>query len=176
MSFETSALPISGGVLVAGFIYAGASLFILGPLVAERTIEASDWSQQCQAGLQAEIEATRTPEKIIPQMDCRSTLGSFLPELAKICDQYGNPDFGGPASSLLRQQEKVRRAAEEKRLALTASQSTSRCDCAANVVAQDRNWAIHAGSLRLISPPQVTRLSSELSRALQSSHCTSRSQ
>ncbi len=166
-------LPISGGVLIASLLYAGTSVFVLGPLVAERTIEKSNWNATCEAGLQADIEAQRSPPKIIPRTDCQSTIGAFMPELAKLCNHYGNPDFGGPMTSLLKQQENLRQQAEERRLAVAASQSSSQCDCAAALVAQDQAWAIHAGSLRLITPPQVNTLSSELTRALNTPHCNS---
>ncbi len=168
-------LPISGGVIVAGLLYTCASIFVLGPLVAERTIENSDWGSSCRVGLKAEIETRRKPAKIIPRMDCRSTIGIFMPELARLCNQYGNPDFGGPMTGILRKQERLRREAEDRRLTIAASQSGSKCSCAAALVAQDRSWAIHAGSLRLITPPQVSNLHSELTRALNTSHCMGRS-
>lgn len=131
MSIDTTNLPISGGVIVASLLYAGAAVFVMGPLVAERTINKSDWNKTCEAGLQSAIETYRTPQKIIPSTDCRSTIGSFMPELARLCDQYGNPDFGGPTTRILRKQESMRQEAEDKRLALATSQSGSKCSCAA---------------------------------------------
>lgn len=175
MPIDSTNLPISGSVLIASLLYAGASVFVLGPLVAERTIEKSNWNSLCEAGLRADIKAQRRPARIIPKTDCRSTIGAFMPELAKLCTQYGNPDFGGPATSLLRQKERLRQDAEERRLARASSNSGSKCSCAASLVTQDRAWAIHAGSLRLITPTQVSNLRSELTRALNTPHCTGRS-
>lgn len=171
MSFDTNNLPISGGVIIATALYATTCLFITGPLVAERTIEKADWNGQCHSALHAEVEAQRAPRQVIPKMDCRSTIGAFLPSLAQLCDHYGNPDFGGPANALLKEKARLQREAEAKRLALAAAQSQSQCDCAANMVAKDRAWAIHAGSLRLASPSTVSNLASTLSQALHSPHC-----
>lgn len=165
-----SNLPISGGVIIASLLYAGTSMFVLGPLVAESTIEKSGWNTSCETGVRANIEAQRSPPKFIPKTDCRSTIGAFIPELATLCNQYGNPDFGGPKAGLLRQQERLRQEAENRRLNLAASKSGSQCDCAAALVAQS-HWAIHAGSLRMITPPQINTLSSELTRALNTPHC-----
>lgn len=171
---NSNQLPISGSILLSGLLYIGASIFILGPIVAERTIEKSDWNTQCKTALKTKIEASRKPRKFIPRTDCSSTLGLIMPELARLCKQYGDPDLGGFVTKQLRQQERLRQEAEERRLALAASQSSSQCSCAASLVAQDRIWAIHAGSLRIITPHQVNNLTAELSRALNSSHCAGR--
>lgn len=173
MSFDTSNLPISGGVVLAAALYAGVSFFGTGQVIAKRTIENSDWGATCQSVLRVEISTRKEPETLIPRTDCNSLLGRFMPELGALCNQYGNPDLSGGATSMLREQERQRRAREDRRIALAASQTGSRCDCAASVVTQDRlNWALYAGSARLISPISVTNnLNSELTRALHSSHC-----
>lgn len=176
MSIDTPTLPISGGVVLAAALYAGISFFGTGQVIAKRTIENSDWGATCQSALEVEISTLREPVTIIPRTDCNALLGGFMPELGALCNQYGNPDLSGGTTNMLREQERQRRAAEDRRIALAASQTGSRCDCAASVVAQDRlNWAILAGSARLISPISVTdNLNSELTRALRSSHCTQR--
>lgn len=176
MSFDTSNLPISGGVILAAVLYAGVSFFGTGQVIAKRTIETSDWGAACQSALQAEIFTRREPMTIIPRTDCKSVLGGFMPELGVLCTQYGNPDLSGGATSRLREQERRRRAAEDRRITLAASQTGSRCDCAASVVTEDRlNWALYAGTARLFSPPAVTdNLTSELTRALHSPHCALR--
>ncbi len=171
MSFDTTSLPISGSVILAGLVYVGACVFVTGPLVATRTIDKSDWNQSCPIAITRAIEAQRTPEKIIPNTDCKSLLGGFMPELGQLCQQYGNPDFGGGTTQTLRRQEALRREAEENRLAAMAANSTSRCDCAASLVAEDRSWAIHAGSFRLITPPAVAHMRAELVGAMQTPLC-----
>lgn len=175
MSIDTSTLPVSGGVLLAAGVFAGACYFALGPLIATRTIEKSNWNQVCRVGIAASIEAKRSPKKIIPRTDCRSLMGGFFPELGQLCDQYGNPDFGGGMSKLMREQESRRQEVEQKRLAQLAHQSTNQCDCAASVVARHRDWVIHAGSLRLISPPSVQNLNAALTSALNTTPCNARS-
>ena len=171
MSIDTSGLPISGGVILAGLLYAGVSVFVTGPLVATRTIDKSDWDQSCQVNIDSTIAAQRTPKKIIPRTDCKSLFGGFMPELGQLCQQYGNPDFGGGTTQLLRQQEERRQEIEKRRLAALAANSTSRCDCAVSMVAEDRGWAIHAGSFRLITPPSVKHLKAELQGAIQTPLC-----
>ena len=174
MNFDSSSLPVSGGVVLAGLFYAGVSVFALGPLVAERTIEKSNWPAQCQQNLTADIELERTPPKVIPRMDCKSMLGSFMPQLSDLCTHYGNPDFGGMATQVIRQQEQARKHIEDQRLSRAAAQTGSRCACAASIVARDYDWAIHAGSMRLIKPTSVKNLSSELKQAVHSPHCSAR--
>ena len=176
MSFDTSNLPISGGVILAAALYAGVSFIGTGQVIAKRTIEASDWGATCQSALRAEISTRREPVTIIPRTDCNALLGGFMPELGTLCNQYGNPDLSGGTTSMLREQERQRREAEDRRVEIAASQTGSKCECAASVVTQDRlNWAILAGSGRLISPVSVTKnLNSELTRALHSPHCALR--
>ncbi len=169
--FDTNNLPISGGLIIAGALYVGLSVFVLGPVVATRTIEKSNWQETCQHALIAEVEATRKAPKVIPRMDCQSLVGSFMPSLSQLCNQYGNPDFGGGATAVLQAQEKARRAMEDKRMALAIEKTTTSCACAAAVTAQDTAWAIHAGSLRLMTPPPVAQLTSTLNTALDSPHC-----
>lgn len=169
---QNTSLPISGGVILSALVYTGTCLFGLGPLLGERTIKKSSWIESCKTGLQKQIEAKRTPRKVIPKTDCRSMVGWLMPELSQLCTQYGNPDLAGPFGGLQEQQERLRKQAEDKRLSAIAAQSGSRCQCAASIVAQDYAWALHAGSLRLITPPQIQNLNAELNRALYSPHCT----
>jgi hypothetical protein len=174
MPIDTTNLPIGGSVILAGAVYVATSLFITGPLVAKRTIDLkSNWNAICERNLKAEISERRSPPKIIPRTDCQSILGQFMPELGQLCRQYGNPDFGGYSTQLLRQQERLRQQAEERRLAKLATQSGSRCECAASAVSQNKDWALTAGSLRLVSPPSTNvNLKSELTHALNSPRCS----
>ncbi len=173
MPIDTSNLPISGGVIVAGLVYAGIVTFGLAPMVAKRTIERSNWTPICKAGLQAEIYAKRSPPRFIPRTDCRSIFGSFMPELGALCSKYGNPDFGGPAKQMMQAQERARQEFEKRRLARIASTTTSRCECASAIVSEKRSWAIYAGSFRLITPASVgNNLNNSLVRALRSTQCS----
>lgn len=164
-------LPVSGGTLMAGALYVGASMFVTGPLVGERVIAKSGWAQTCRSELHADIETRRTPPREMPSLDCRSIAGAFLPQLNELCDYYGNFDFGGLASSVIQAKERAKREMEDRRLARAAAQSGSRCACAAALVSQDSAWAIHAGSLRLITPPAIKQLNAELLQALHTPRC-----
>ena len=168
---DTHSLPISGSIVIAGLLYIGASVFITGPLVAKRTIDKSGWNTMCVSQLQAEIDTQRTPPKSLPSTDCQTLFGWWTPEVGELCQAFGNPDFGGPEVRALKEQEQRRQQLENQRLAQAAAQTGARCYCAAAVVAKETVWAIHAGSLRLISPPEVTQLSATLTGALNAPQC-----
>ena len=171
--FGENSLPIGGSLLVGILAYAGVAAFVTGPVIGARMIEKSGWYQSCSAALRAEIGAQASPGQVIPRMDCQSLLGGFMPELGALCREYGNPDFGGPMNGMMREQERLRREAEERRLSLAASRSDDACSCAANVLLEDDRtaFALHAGSARLITPPEVTSLESSLMRSLRGPSC-----
>lgn len=170
--YSDSSVPIGGSLLLAGLAYAGLNLFVTGPLIGDRLIEKSGWYETCPAALHAEIQAQREPPPIIPRTDCQSLMGGIMPELGALCREYGNPDFGGPMSGMLREQERQRLEAEERRMNLAAAKSEDACTCAANVLLEERlAFAIHAGSARQITPPTVASLDSSLARSLHSSAC-----
>ena len=171
--FDTPQLPLTGGTLVACAAYSAVSLLVTGPIVGERTIEKAGWSRQCEAGLEAEITAQRPAPRIIPRTDCQSILGGWMPELGRLCRDLGNPDFGGPAADLLREQERLRQEAEEQRVANAAARSGTRCSCAAAVFVEEQrlSLALYAGSARLITPAPIKDLQSELTRALHGPAC-----
>ncbi|MEZ5766181.1 MAG: hypothetical protein R3D69_19335 [Xanthobacteraceae bacterium] len=105
-------------------------------------------------------------------------LGAFMPELGRICDQYGNPDLSMGAGDVLREKERQLREAEERRIADAAANSGSRCACAAAVFLEEQRipLALYAGSARLITPAPIKNLRSELSAALNAPQCTSKIQ
>lgn len=168
-----NSLPIGGSLLVGLLAYAGVAAFITGPVIGARMIEKSGWYQSCPAALRSEVAAQASPGQVIPRMDCRSLLGGIMPELGALCREYGNPDFGGPMTGMMREQERLRREAEERRLSLAASRSHDVCSCAANVLLEDDRtaFALHAGSARLITPPEVASLESSLVRSLRGPSC-----
>lgn len=170
---DFSNLPVSGGTLMMAAAYVAVAFVITGPLIAERSIKKLGWSHICKSDLRAEMSARKAPKGMIPKLDCNSVLGVWHPQFRQVCERHGNPDFGGPATAILTMQEKLRQEAEDRRLSYAASQSQSRCSCAATIVASDRiPWATYAGSMRLIAPPQIKNLQSELIRALHSPHCS----
>lgn len=172
--FAENTLPIGGGLLVGLLAYAGVSAFVTGPMIGSRMIEMSGWYENCPAALRAEAQAQTSPGQVIPRTDCASLIGSIMPELGALCHQYGNPDFGGPMSEMMREQERLRREAEERRLNAAASRSSSACSCAANVLLEEDRvaFALHAGSARLITPPEIASLENSLERARRRSSCS----
>lgn len=177
MTIDISGVGIGGSVVLAAAAYAAVSVLVTGQVVGERTIEKSSWDSACRANIVASIEREREPPKIIPPTDCRSLMGAFLPELGRLCDQYGNPDFSMGARQALQEQERVRREAEERRIAEAARNSGSQCSCAAAVFVEEQRipLALYAGSARLITPAPIKNMTSELSAALNAPQCAAKS-
>ncbi len=115
--FDTQNLPVSGGLLIAGILYAGVSLFATGPLIGERTIERSDWSTSCTNALESEILSEKPPAPITPRTDCQSLMGWLGRDFARVCDNHGNPEFKLPFQDQVRAQEQALYEAKERRLA-----------------------------------------------------------
>jgi hypothetical protein len=128
--FDFSQLPVSGSFILACGLYVGASLYG-GQVVGSRTIEHSEWPKTCAAGVKADIDARKRPDRVLPKTDCHSVFGWLHPDIGRACAQYGNPDLGGPAAKATREAERRRREFEERRLARAASKADSRCGCAA---------------------------------------------
>lgn len=169
-----NSLPIGGTVLLGLAAYVGMSMFVTGPMIGSRMIEQSGWHESCPVAIVEQVAAQAEPAQVMPSMDCESLLGSFMPELGALCREYGNPNFGGPVTGMMREQERLRREAQTRRLNEAAAQSTTMCSCAANMLlAEDRTaFALHAGSARLITPPEVGGLKSSLTSALRSPACS----
>lgn len=166
---DTAGLPLGGGLLIAGLIYAGASLFITGQVVGERTIHQADWIPRCEKGIVAAVTrdapVLQTPVKT---PDCETIMGSFAGRDGRaMCGAFGFM-FENPAAAHIEAQNRRLRQAQKARV----KQAGSRCSCAVHVALEDRvPWAIHAGSFRLISPPPVRNFEAELSAALSSDTC-----
>jgi len=167
-----STLPIGGSALVAGLLYAGASMFITGPLIGERMVERSNWSTSCHTAIAdaAERENPSQPQVTVPL--CELTFGLLGRDGQAYCDRYGrsmNSAVNGPLSHIHEQRERVRREGLER----STANSESRCGCAAAVALEDNRvaFALHAGSLRLITPPSIKRLETTLQVSLGSGYC-----
>ncbi len=165
--------PVGGGLILGLIGYATISAFIIGPLVGERTIEKSDWPQQCKAIIQTQLEADRPAPEFTPRLDCNSILGMLGAEGQQICSQYGNPEFILPMLDQLREFQQRKNSLQEKRLSLAVSQANSRCDCATSLTLEQRRipLAIYAGTARIVTPPSIKNINSELVSALQSPRC-----
>ena len=170
MAIDASTLPFSPTMIIAAVAIAGVSAFVTGPEIATREIARSNWGELCEAGLQADLEATRAPRQVIPNgTDCSSTLGMFYPELRELCYALGNPDPAAPA----REAERRAREAEEARIQRLASRSGSRCSCAESLYIEEEriSLALYAASGRLITPSAVENRQAGLSRALNAPAC-----
>lgn len=164
--------PISGGILAAGALYAGISMFATGPLVAERTIARMGWKAECARTVVARSEERREPEPISPQIDCGALAGAMLGEDGyQLCRQFG-PLLNLPFAQV-REQERRLHEANERRIAREAAGAGNRCACATTYTLEDNrfDFALYAGSLRLITPPAVRNLSTELTSALATPVC-----
>ncbi len=167
-----NSLPIPSGIILGALGIAAFSFAVSGPLVAGRTVSFSNWAGQCKAAIHAEIELDKPAPLSMPKMNCSKLLGIFGPEMQAVCRKYGNPDFDFGVLDQLNQQKKRLAEREQRRLDALASSAGSRCDCAATVVISQRvPWAIHSVSGRLITPPLVQNLQSELETALHSPRC-----
>ncbi len=178
MSIDTSNMPISGGVILGVGLYAVVSAFGTGPFVNDRELEKMNWPAICKANLQAEISARREPSpvSVIPDLDCQSTFGLLFGQDGQdLCRNYGNFEIPIPGANALREQERRAREAEDRRIERAASQAGSRCECASAVYQAEQiiPLAIYSGSARMIIPPQIRNIQSELTRALRSPQCAS---
>jgi len=171
MPTDFNGLPFSGGIVIAGLIYAGASMLVTGPTIGERVIEKSNWAPRCERVLQEAIILENPAPVSAPRPDCGSLLGAlFGADGAELCgalDGLINPIVGQ-----IEAQERKLALANQKRIELAASQSSSRCSCAQVVVLENRvPWALYAGSFRLVTPSAVRNLDGQLMSALSSPVC-----
>ena len=168
---DGNGLPVSGGVIVAGLIYAGVSMFVTGPVVGERTIAKSGWAQQCKAVLKSEIIVQAPAPTFTPRLNCNALFGLLGDQGQAWCSMYGNRLL--PFTNQLEKLQSRKRAFQQKRMSLAISQSKNRCDCAAALTLEQKRvpLAIYAGSIRLVTPPAIRNLKSELITSLRSPRC-----
>ena len=171
---DGSGLPITGGLFVTCALYAGLSLFVTGPVVGERTIDRMGWTEQCAAHIRAGVEVERPAAPAVPKLGCNELFGMwFGREGAEFCAVHGGVFADNPINRALDAAEGAGREVQRKRMEYAASRAGSRCDCAATVTLEARRLplAIYAGSARLITPPSIRRLGSDLDAALNGPAC-----
>lgn len=154
MLTDVLSIPGVGGIAAAGALYTGFSLLVAGPLVGERMIERSGWTAQCERGLGA--SSTHHPTQSTISGECQNLLGPFFGTDGRDFCQRNGQELEGLA-------QLVRRFGQARRTVTPQSI----CACAAHEVLDNRRneFALHAGSMRLISPRPVRNLHSELSGA-----------
>lgn len=168
MSIDASTLPISPIFVIAAVGYAAVSALITGPEIATREIAKSDWQVTCQSELIAELETTRRPDQIIPQVpDVGGMICSVYPELSDLCAIIPDPNAGARAA------EQRLRAIEVERLRQATSGTANACFCAEQVYIEEQklSLALYAASGRLVTPQSVKNRDTTLSRALHSPAC-----
>lgn len=154
--------------MIAAVGYAAVSALITGPEIATREIAKSDWQVTCQSELIAELETTRRPDRVIPQIpDVGGIICSVYPELSDLCAIIPDPNAGTRAA------EQRLRNVEAERLRQAASGTANACSCAQAVYIEEQKLglALYAASGRLITTPPVKNREAALSRALHSPAC-----
>lgn len=171
---DTGNLPIAGGALFAAALYAGTAFFITGQVVGERTITKSNWAGICQSEIRSNLEIENPAPAQMPKLGCDALFGSwFGRDGAAYCDMHGHLFENNPINRALNSVSENKRKIQRKRMAHAASKAGSRCDCAVTTTLEKRRtaFAIYAGSLRMITPPSVKNLTSELKSSLNSAQC-----
>ncbi len=173
MPIDANSLPLGGGIIIAGLLYAGVSVLITGQIVGERTINKTNWEPQCHAALKSEMIASEAAPAFTPKLDCNSILGLFGTEGKRICRKHGNPQFNFPLMDQINAQKQRVQALQQKRLSNAASKIGSRCGCAMSVTLEKNRipWAIYAGSIRTVTPSNIKNVQFELETALRSPLC-----
>lgn len=172
MSLDGQSLVSGGSVTAWAAIYVVISLYVIGPMVGERTIERLGWIEKCSRALTQ--RAAPSSSQKTPPLNCQGLLGWMGDEARAFCQHYGNPtlpDMGGLADL-----ETSHRSNAERWLGLNDG-NASQCHCAANVTLSRERvaFALYAGSARMMSPAPVRTLSQELETSLNSAACTGRS-
>lgn len=170
-------VDLNGGVAgsalaLSALVYIGASMYVTGPLVMERTIEKSGWVSQCERRLQDDMRRSQVPAPSVPSIDCRSVLGAMGPEMRRMLEVLG----GEAACEIIDQKKRQQELVEElKRQRLTAalSHADTRCRCAVSELIERKRlpFALYAGSARIVTPSAVRSLSSELEASLHAPAC-----
>lgn len=168
MSFDLSSVPFSPLLILVAVGYAVISSDVTGPEMIRRENENAGWHERCQSQLAADLQASRRPEAVIPQMP---GLGGMLcgvyPELGELCQLIPDPTAAARAA-----QEQAR-ALEDAWLARATSSLADACTCAEQVFTEQKRWAValYAASGRLLEPTALANRELGLSQALRSPLC-----
>lgn len=168
MSIDCSSAPFSPFLILVAVGYAVISVNVTGPVMVGRENENAGWHAMCQSQLTADLQASRHPETIIPQVpDLGGMLCGVYPELGELCQLIPDPTAAARAA-----QEQAR-ALEDARLARASAGLSDACSCAEQVFTEQQRWvvALYAASGRLIEPPVLANRELGLSQALRSPLC-----
>lgn len=168
MSFDLSTLPFSPLLIIVGLGYAAVSATATGPEIVRRELEKSGWRATCQSEIQADIQATRRPDQLIPRVpDIGGMICSAYPELGNLCQIIPDPNAAALAA------EAQARELENARIARATSGAGAACSCAEQLFIEEQRLsvALYAASGRFLSPPVVISRDTSLTRALNSLQC-----
>lgn len=176
MIFDSQSIPAAGGMVMAAALYAGAAYFIAGPVVGERLIEKSGWSDRCPRVIAQAAQRSAPTAPAMPKLDCSMIFGWFGPEGRAFCETNGAWFSDNPLSTVIEGLEEQARQEVQRHLRDATSGAASRCDCAASLALESSrtDFALHAGSLRLLTPHDVKTLDSALERALTAPLCAAK--
>ena len=170
---DTSGLPVSGMALVMALLYALIAAFITGPMIGERTAINAGWYGQCARHISAGISSANPDTMPLPKLGCQALFGFFGEEGTAYCRRYGDTFDNNILTQTLDRAQNAARNARENRIANAAANASSRCECALTTTLERRrtSFALYAGSLRIVTPPAVKALQSELVSNLNSPAC-----
>ena len=167
---DINQLPVSGGVIVAGIGWMVISGTLLGPLVADRSIEKSGWHQICERKIKQSLIDQRPQKQSTPKIECGSVMKIFGRGADQFCHQGGNELFELMTIDPLAGQKESLRQQKAQRLERLAELAPTQCSCAAAVVKDDRlGWGPFTGTARIAGGPD--NLNADLTRALYSPAC-----
>mgnify|MGYP001801537046 CR=1 FL=1 len=160
MSMETNLLNAGGGIVVAGLIYAGVSMYATGPLILDRTIQKSGWLGRCERLIKIELasqsahHATNTPT-----MRCRDAVGMLGPDMGRLFRHFGGDRACAMMDAKVAAARRLERLKREGFKA-ASSRARSRCDCAVSQAIDTNRSAVglYAGSARLIRSNSIVNL------------------
>lgn len=170
MFFDTHGLPLGGGAVIGVIAYSLISLFVTGPLVAKRTIEMDGWEARCTANLSDAVRRDHQYQFLPEIFNCRAFARQIDPTATELCGVFDMLTMPVEA-----ERRRVQRLAEERTNNALAGVGSA-CGCAVTLAMEEErmSFALHAGSLRAITPEPVFRLDATLEAAVRSPKCAFR--
>lgn len=168
--FDINSLPVSGGVVASGLVWAGVSAFVLGPLVGDRTAHLKlNWPETCERSIRASAQTDGPAATVQVPSLCGLFFGIYGDDGARYCAMHGH-HIDGPANRLLGGIQAQRDEVHRRRMEFAVSRADSRCSCALTTATEKRRLqlALHAGTARLVP---LKNWRSELVTALNSTEC-----
>ncbi|WP_299870538.1 hypothetical protein [uncultured Hoeflea sp.] len=176
MAIDINTLPISGAVLVAGGVWIGVSYIVLAPELVERKAVQIGWQTQCQASVRTDLMGAQALPPMSTPLDgvgCNDLMGAVVPSdhrpffdmfgLGMVCDAVDQ------AQARKRQIERMR----EDRMRRSLEEAGSKCACAVTHLSASKRWdfALAAGTARLVEPASVANFETSLTQSLRSPAC-----